>query len=62
MSGSGVSSNNQSWSQYLVNTGINWKFKMLPDNKHLSNFAKFFTDFQKVTLDSEKDYPIFLLN
>jgi hypothetical protein len=35
---------------------------MLPDNKHLSNFTKFFTDFQKVTLDSEKDYPLFLLN
>jgi hypothetical protein len=56
-------SGGQGWSsyQYWVNKGINLKFKM-PESKHFSGFAKLFFDFQKVTLDQEKDYPIFLLN
>lgn len=34
----------------------------MPESKTFSGLAKLFTDFQKVTLESEKDYPIFLLN
>jgi Peptidase family C54 len=34
----------------------------MPESKHLSGLAKFFTDFSKVTLDQEKDLPMFLLN
>lgn len=48
----------QGWTNYQtwVNAGINLKFKM-PDN-----LTKYFTDFSKVTIESEKDLPIFLLN
>jgi hypothetical protein len=34
----------------------------MPESKHFSGFAKLFTDFQKVTFESEKDLPVFLLN
>jgi len=34
----------------------------MPESKHFSGIAKFFTDFQKVSLENEKDFPIFLLN
>ena len=44
--------NYQTW----VNAGINLKFKM-PDN-----FTKYFSDFGKVTVESDKDLPVFILN
>ena len=45
----------------LVNLSYNIRFKM-PEIKHLSGITKLFTDFQKVTFESEKDLPVFLLN
>ena len=44
-----------------MNKGINFKFK-IPESKHFSGIAKLFTDFQKVSFESEKDFPIFMLN
>lgn len=41
--------------------GINYKFK-IPENKSFMGLGKYFTDFSKVTFESEKDFPIFLLN
>ena len=48
----------QGWTNYQtwVNAGINLKFKM-PDN-----FTKYFSDFSKVTVENDKDLPIFILN
>jgi hypothetical protein len=34
----------------------------MPENKAFSGFTKYFTDFIKVSMESEKDFPIFLLN
>ena len=44
-----------------MNLSYNIRFKM-PEIKHLSGITKLFTDFQKVTFESEKDLPVFLLN
>jgi hypothetical protein len=34
----------------------------MPESKHFLGIAKYFTDFSKVTLENEKDFPVFLLN
>jgi hypothetical protein len=34
----------------------------MPEHKAFSGLAKYFTDFSKVTLESGKDFPIFILN
>lgn len=34
----------------------------MPESKHFSGLAKYFTDFSKVTFETERDLPLFLLN
>lgn len=33
----------------------------MPETKHFQSIAKLLTDFQKVSFESSKDFPIFLL-